>query len=114
MWNSHCQKRQNATILEERIEQFGLLINNKPGCATCPFNREVSIIDFALSSSQLGSLTLSEILGEYPLLSNHELIVLRWEDVGYNSVNPKDGQVTGWDIQGLINNEKNLEATKLD
>lgn len=48
--NSHCHKNQNATILEEIIEQFGLLINNEPGRATCHFSRELSIIDLVLSS----------------------------------------------------------------
>ena len=48
IWNSHCHRRQNATILEDIIEQFGLLINNKPGHATRPLSREVTIINFAL------------------------------------------------------------------
>ena len=56
VWNSHCHRRQNATILENLIEEFGLLINNKPGRATRPSSREISIIDFALSSPQLGPL----------------------------------------------------------
>ena len=34
IWNPHCRKRQNATILEDLIEQFGLLINNEPGRTT--------------------------------------------------------------------------------
>ena len=34
--------------------------------------------------------------------------------MGDNLVNSKDGQVTGWNIQGLINDEKNLKAAKLD
>ena len=114
IWNSHYHRRQNATILEDIIEQFGLLINNKPGRATRPSSREISIIDLAISSPQLGPLTLWEIPDEYPSLSNHELIVLRWEDVDYNSANPKDGQITGWDIQGLINDEKSLQAAELD
>ena len=32
----------------------------------------------------------------------------------YNSANSKDGQITGWDIQGLINDEKSLQAAELD
>ena len=34
VWNSHCHRRQNATSLEDIIEQFGLLVNNEPGCTT--------------------------------------------------------------------------------
>lgn len=59
-------------------------------------------------------MTLWEIPDEYPPLSNHELIVLRWEYVNYNSANSKDGQITGWDIQGLINDDKSMKAAELD
>ena len=114
VWNSHCQRRQNAAILEELIEQFGLLINNEPRRATRPSSKEVSIIDLALSSPQLGRLTLWEIPEEYPSLSDHELIVLRWEDVSYNSISSRDGRITGWDIEGLTSDERGLEAAKLD
>ncbi len=58
IWNSHHHRRQNATILEELIEQFGLLINNELGRATRFFSREIFIIDLALSLPQLGPLTL--------------------------------------------------------
>lgn len=44
IWNPHCHRRQNATILEEFIERFGLLINNKPGRATCPSSHTISIL----------------------------------------------------------------------
>ena len=98
VWNSYCYRKQNATNFKEIIEQFGLLINNKPGRATRLLSRDVSIIDLALSSPQLGPLTLWEIPEEYPSLSDHELIVLRWKDVDYNSVSSKDGQITSWNI----------------
>ena len=30
LWNPHCYKEKNATILERFIELYRLLINNKP------------------------------------------------------------------------------------
>ena len=75
VWNPHCYKRQNALVLEELIEKFDLLINNKPGRSTRPSSHNVSIIDLALSTAELGPLTLWEIPEEYPALSDHELIV---------------------------------------
>lgn len=84
IWNSYCYKRQNATILEDLIKQFGLFINNKSGRTTRSLNREVSVINLALFTAKLGPLTLWEIPEKYPLLSDHELIVLYWEDLDNN------------------------------
>ena len=112
IWNPHCRRRQNATILEDLIEQFGLLVNNEPGRITQPLSREVSIIDLALSSAQLGPLTLWKIPEEHPSCSDYELIVLRWEDVEYNLTNKSCGKITGWDIQGLIGDKNKLQAAQ--
>lgn len=49
VWNSHCHKKQNVAILENLIEQFRLLINNKTGRTTCPSSKKISVIDFILS-----------------------------------------------------------------
>lgn len=113
VWNFHCHRRQNANNYKDFIKKFRLLINNKPRRAIRPSNGEVSIIDFALLSSQSSLLTLWKIQKEYPSLSDYELIVLRWEDVDYNSVSQKCGKITGWDIQGLINDESSLQAAQL-
>ena len=112
IWNPHCRRRQNVAILEDLIEQFGLLVNNEPGRITQPLSREVSIIDLALSSAQLGPLTLWEIPEEHPSYSDHELIVLRWEDVEYNLTNKSCEKITGWDIQGLIGDKNKLQAAQ--
>lgn len=45
VWNLYCYRRQNAAIWKDLIEQFGLLVNNKPGYATRPLSREVSVIN---------------------------------------------------------------------
>lgn len=51
---------------------------------------EVSIIDFTLLSSQFGFLTLWEIPEKYLIIFDHKIIILRWEDNKYHSVNLKD------------------------
>lgn len=98
IWNFYCHKRQNATILEELIDQFGLLINNKPERATCLLSKEISVTNLALSTTELRSLILWKIPEEYPSLSNHELIVLCWEDilVDFNSINQKRSEIISW------------------
>lgn len=112
IWNSHCNRRQNATILEELIEQFEPLINSKPGRATRPSSREVLVIDLALSTVELVPLILWEIPEKYPSLSDHELIVLRWEDMDYVSMKQNCGGIISWDIQGFINGKTNLQAAQ--
>ena len=108
IWNFHYQRRQNATILKDLIEQFGLFINNKPGRSTCLSRREILVIDLFLSSIELGSLTLLEIPEKFPSLSDHELIVFHWEDIDYDSVNQNAGKITSWDIQRLMENKNSL------
>lgn len=76
IWNSHCQRRKNAKPLKDLIEKFDLLVNNEPGRTTRPASEGMSIIDLALSTTELEFLTLWEILEEYPSLSDHELILL--------------------------------------
>ncbi len=102
LWKPHCQRRQNAAILEDFIDQFALIINNEPGRSTRPASQGVSVIDLALSTTELGPLTLWEIPEDYPALSDYELILLRWEDIDVNLSQPNISKATGWDIQGLI------------
>ena len=112
VWNPHCHKRQNASILEGFIDQFGLLINNEPGRSTRPTSQGVSVIDLALSTVELGPLTLWEIPEEYPALSDHELILLRWEDIDVGLSQSNLSKATGWDIQGLIDNKDQLSKAQ--
>ena len=80
IWNPYYHRRQNAFVLEELIEKFCLLINNKLSHPTRPTSQGLSVIDLAFSTTKLGLLTLWEISEEYPALSDHELILLHWED----------------------------------
>lgn len=99
IWNPHCYKRQNGSVLEELIEQFGLLINNEPGRSTRPSSQGVSVIDLALSIGKLDPFTLWEIPEEYLV---HKLILLRWEDIDVGLSQPNAGRATGLDTQSLI------------
>lgn len=61
-------------------------MNNDPDYATRPSSQGmISIIDLALSSAELGPLCIWEIPEEYPSLSDHELILLGWEDIDQQS-----------------------------
>ncbi len=95
VWNLHCHRRQNAAILEEHIDKFSLLINNEPECAICPSSQTISVIDLALSTVDLDPLTLWEIPEECPVLSDHELIVLCWEDIDQNVTKFSTSRITG-------------------
>lgn len=112
MWNPHCSRKQNSSILEELIEQFGLFINNKPGRATRPMSHGILIIDLALSTATLGPLTLWEIPEEYPALSDHELKSLRWEGMDTGPSQNINSKVTGWDIQSLIRDKEQLSKAQ--
>lgn len=56
--NFYCHKRKNATVPEQLIVRFGLLVYNKPGRATCSSSHTISIINGALSTAKLGLLKL--------------------------------------------------------
>ncbi len=90
------------------IDQYGLLINNKPGRSTRPTSQGILVIDLALSTSELGPLTLWEIPEEYPALSDHELILLRWEDINHDLSQSNTARATRWDIQGLVSDKDQL------
>ncbi len=49
IWNPDCNRRKNAPVWEELIDQFGLIINNEPGQSTRPTSQRVSVIDWALT-----------------------------------------------------------------
>lgn len=114
VWNPYCQRKKNAKPLEDFIEKFDLLINNESGRTTRPASNRVSIIDLALSLAELGFLTLWEIPKDYPSLSDHELILLRWEDLTYDLPNKNHAKPTGWDIQGLTKSSENLKSAFAD
>lgn len=72
------------------------------------------MIDLALSTAELSLLTLWEILEEYPALSDHELIVLHWENIYQNVTKFSTSRITGWNIQNLIENKDQLIIAKAE
>ena len=112
--NPYCHQQQNTSVLKEIIDQYNLLVNNEPGRATRPSSQGISVIDLALSTMELGPLTLWEIPEEYPSLSDHELILLRWEDndIGGHIPQQNTSRATGWDIQGLIRDTDQLSKAR--
>ena len=112
IWNPHCHQRQNAGPLEELIETYELLVNNNTDFPTRPGSRGMSIIDLALTSPGLGLLRVGEIPEEYPSLSDHELILLEWEDMEGRSSEMQQPAMKGWSIQNLLEDENLRRAAK--
>ena len=81
-WNPHCPRWQNAGPLEELMDRYELIVYNNTDYPTRPRSQGISIMDLALITASLGPLTLWEIPKEYPSISDHELILLQWEDLG--------------------------------
>ncbi len=112
MWNPHCHQRQNASPLEDLIETYELIVNNDTDFPTRPSSRGLSIIDLALTNSELGPLRVWEIPEDYPSLSDHELILMEWEDIEIEDSEKRQALVSGWSIQKLLEDEKLLQAAK--
>ena len=112
MWNPHCLQKQNAGPLENLIEKYELIVNNDTDFPTRPSSRGFSIIDLALTNSELGLLRVWEIPEEYPSLSDHELIIMEWEDIKIQDNGKKQATMSGWSIQKLLEDEKLLQIAK--
>ncbi len=99
MWNPYCHLRKNAGPLEELIDGYDLIVNNDPDYTTRPSSQgQLSIIDLALTSPELGQLLVWEIPEEYPSVSDHELVLLGWDQVAHQNSTPSLGMPTGWSI----------------
>ena len=114
MWNPHCRQKQNVGLLEKLIEKYELPVNNDTDFPTRPGSRGISIIDLALTSPSLGLLRVWEIPEEYPSLSDHELILLEWEDLEMESQEKHQQAMKRWSIQNLLQDEKLWQAAKED
>lgn len=112
MWNPHCRQKQNAGPLEEVIETYELLVDNDMDFSTRPGSRGMFIIDLALTSPALGLLWVWEILEEYPFLSDHELMMLEWEDIGVESQENQQPAMNGWIIQNLLQDKTFWQTAK--
>ena len=112
MWNPHCRQRANAGPLEELIESYELIVNNDTDFPTRPSSQGISIIDLALTNPELGLLRVWEIPEEYPSLSDHELILMEWEDIETQDPGNQQAAMSGWSIKNLLRDEKLLQAAK--
>ena len=81
MWNFYYRQSKNVGPLEELIEGFELIVNNNTNFLTHPSSQGISIIDLALTCPKLGILRVWKIPEKYPSLSDHELILIEWEDI---------------------------------
>lgn len=113
-WNPHYTKQQNVGLFEELIDKFELIINNNTDFATRPASQGISIIDLALNIGNLGPLILWEILEEYPLLFDHELVLLQWDDLRSDIDTSARLISIGWNIQSLLDDKPRLDKAKDD
>ena len=109
IWNPHCRQRVNARPLEELIDNYELIVNNNTDFLTRPLSPGISIIDLALTSPELGPLRVWEFPEEYPSLSDHELIMMEWEDIEAQGENTQT-VMNGWSIKNLLEDDKSLKA----
>lgn len=114
MWNPYCRQNVNAGPLEELIERYELVVINDTDFPTRPSSPGMSIIDLALTSPELGSLQVWKTPEEYPLLSNHELILMEWEDIKIPGQKNTQAAISGWSIKNLLEDEKKLKAVRSD
>ena len=112
MWNPHCHQNVNAGPLEELIESYELIVNNNTDFPTRPSSPGISIIDLALTSPDLGPLRVWEIPEEYPSLSDHELILVEWEDMDIQSCRNTQAAMNGWSIKNLLEDDRLFQAAK--
>ena len=114
IWNPHCRKNINAGPLEELIKSYELIVNNNTDFPTRPSSPGMSIIDLALTSSDLGLLRVWEIPEEYPSLSDHELILMEWEDIDVLGQRNNQVAMSGWSVKNLLEDNELLEAMQSD
>ena len=96
MWNPRFRQNVNAGPLEELIESYELIVNNDTDFPIRPSSPRMSINDLTLTSPELGPFRIWEIPEEYPSLSDHELILMEWEDIEFpGQKNTQAAQVDG-------------------
>ena len=114
IWNPHCQQNINAGPIEELIESYELIVNNNTDFPTRPSSPKISIIDLALTSLDLGPLRIWEIPEEYPSLSDHQLILIEWEDKNTQGQENSQATMTGWSIKNLFEDNKLHKVAQSD
>lgn len=77
------------------MDRYGLIVNNNTVYLTRSSSQEISIMNLALTMTSLRPFMLWEISKEYLSVSNHELILLQWENLRQNKNQSKSGINTG-------------------
>ena len=114
VWNPRSRTRANAAPLESLIDIYELFVNNDPEVPTRPKQTPgLSIIDLAITSPELGPLATWYVDSEHSTPSDHELIVVEWDEMG-QPIGNQPREVTGWDIEGLLADLDALEAASKD
>jgi macrodomain Ter protein organizer (MatP/YcbG family) len=72
-----------------------------------------SIIDLTFTTTSIGLLNSWLIEEEYTTPFDHELIVFDWLDLNLNNKSPQNQDIIGWDIDKLIQDEKQLEIAAI-
>ena len=85
MWNPYCHHNVNVGPLKELIESYELIVKNNTNFSTRPSSPGISIFDLAVTSLDLGPLRIWKIPEEYLSLSDHELILIEWENMDIQS-----------------------------
>ena len=109
IWNPLISTRIETRSLEEIIEKFDLILNNEPGIITRTNARKnQSIIDLTFTSTAIELLNSWIIEEKYFTSSDHELIVFEWLYLELNQLKSRSQEITGWNIQKLEKDEKQL------
>lgn len=106
--------KKNSGPLEELIDSYKLIIKYNPDYAICQSSKMLlSIIDLALTSSELRTLFAWEILEEYPSISDHEFILLECKEMKQKSFISAQKNPTRWNIQKLVVDKNLLDEAKM-
>jgi hypothetical protein len=104
-WNPRATSHTGAGPLEKLIEDYMLILNNKPGAITRPGTTHTgSIIDLTFTTIEIGVLDRWAIEEDLPTLSDHELIIFEYSDLDLDEtpLKTRKGEVTGWKIDDLL------------
>ena len=114
VWNPGATSRRDAAALEELIEIYELYVNNDSDVPTrSKTTPGKSIIDLAITFPEMEALSAWYVDSEHPTTSDHELIVVEWEEMG-RPPSEVSNEVTGWDIAALLADaEASEEAAKM-
>ena len=104
--------KTNASLLEDLIKTYESIVNNNTNFLIRISSRKFSINNLALTNSELGPLRVWKIPKKYLSLSDHELILMEWEDIKIEDNKKKQATMSGWSIQKLLEDEKLLKNAK--